>query len=119
MHKIPLIFTIIAIVLNTQLAFAGSSMDCGSMPENVDSNLKGIISGKAQVLSKFLSDAQISGNIELTKKDIFSKYPNADRTRTKAILLYMYCEQLKNDGTLTTEKKMEWLFKIQEAILKD
>ena len=60
------------------------ALDCGSVPPVQDEKLKGAIADKATFLSKLLGNAQLSGEIESAKSDIFSQYPDADRSRTNA-----------------------------------
>jgi hypothetical protein len=89
---------------------------CGEPPPVADESLKGDIKGKAQVLSKFLGDASISGQIESTRKEIFSKYPSGERY--DAYLQYQVCVFLMQDKAMSTEKKLEELRKMQREFRK-
>src|SRR6185312_11976406 len=54
---------------------------CGDPPRVDDQSLKGDLEGKAKFLSSLVGDANLKGQIESARTDIFSKYPNASATR--------------------------------------
>ena len=82
---------------------------CGDSPPVADSSLKGDIEGKAKLLSKLLGDASLRGEIEISRKEIFSKYPNADRLVIDYYLLYQACLILMQDETLDITEKLKEL----------
>ena len=88
---------------------AADEINCGEMPLIADEGLKAEIQGKAKLLSRFLGDASLSGQIETSRKDIFAKYPNAQQSRTLTALEYQMCEYLKQDKTHSPFEKFKIL----------
>jgi len=108
-------------VLCSVLAVVGSGLAqasvCGDPPPVANETLKGEIAGKAQILSKYLGNAQLSGQIETSRTEIFSKYPNADE-RGNAYFEYQVCILLMNDKKMTTQEKLAELQKIRREFQK-
>ena len=50
---------------------------CGEPPPVANESLKGEIEGKVQVLSRFLGEGDLTGQIQTTRREIFSSYPDA------------------------------------------
>src|SRR5271166_3377539 len=78
---------------------------CGDPPRVDDRLLKGDLEGKAKFLSSLVGDAGLKGQIETARTDIFSEYPNADRTRSDAYLEYMLCSFVVSDPKLAASEK--------------
>ncbi len=110
---------LIALAFFVQLQSALAQTDvCGDPPVVVDETLKGEIEGKAEFVSKFLGQAELSGQIETSRSDIFNKYPDANTTRSNAFFEYQVCVLLMNDSTLTNLQKIEELKKIKKEFSK-
>ena len=77
---------------------------CGDPPPLANEKLKGEVRGKAQFLSRFLGGAEVGGQIENTREEVLSKYPNADRAVFHLMLLYQTCVFLMQDDTLSTQQ---------------
>jgi hypothetical protein len=108
------ILLIIVFVLIIQPTIAVSQVElCGDPPPVANDELRGEIKGKAEFLSKFLGNAELSGNIQKSRTEIFSKYPEAERTRSNAYFEFQVCVLLMNDTKLTTTQKIEELKKIR------
>lgn len=86
-------------------AVAQAQPSCGDPPRVDDEMLKGDLEGKAQFLSKLVGDANLKGQIETARTDIFNKYPNARATRSDAYLEYMFCSFVLMDPKLPTQEK--------------
>jgi hypothetical protein len=84
---------------------AQAQPSCGDPPRVDDQTLKGDLEGKAQFLSKLVGDANLKGQIETARTDIFSKYPNAGATRSDAYLEYMFCSFVLTDPKLSAQEK--------------
>ena len=111
---------LLVLVLGACMTLMNSAwaIDCGSVPPVIDETLKGAIEGKANVLSRLLGDAALSGEIDTAKNDIFFKYPDADKTRINAYFLYIMCQSVFNDNTLTEPQKRDEFSRIRQEILK-
>ena len=84
---------------------------CGDPPPVDSRTLKGELNGQASFLSRFIGDAQLKGKIETSRKEVFSKYPNADKLVVDHYLLFQTCVILMNDNSLNTPQKLEELRK--------
>src|SRR4051794_36112190 len=78
---------------------------CGDPPRVDNQTLKGDLEGKAKVLSSLIGDANLKGQIETARTDIFSKYPNAGTTRSDDYLQYMFCSFVLSDPKLSAQDK--------------
>lgn len=88
---------------------------CGDPPRVDDQSLKGDLEGKAKFLSSLVGDAGLKGHIETAHTDIFSKYPNADRTRSDAYLQYMLCSFVLRDPKLSAQEKLRAIQEFRQA----
>jgi hypothetical protein len=86
-------------------AVAQAQPSCGEPPRVDDQTLKGDLEGKAKFLLSFVGDANLKGQIETARTDIFSKYPNAGATRSDAYLEYMFCSFVLTDQKLSAQEK--------------
>jgi hypothetical protein len=91
---------------------------CGDPPPVANEALKGEIEGKAQFLSRFLGDAALSGAIQTSRTEIFSKYPDAEQSRSNAYFEYQVCLLIFNDKTMSTGEKLDQLVKIRREFAK-
>src|SRR5438128_128630 len=85
---------------------AQAQPSCGDPPRVDDQSLKGDLEGRARFLSSLVGDANLKGQIEAARTDIFSKYPNAGATRSDAYLQYMFCSFVLSDPKLSAKEKM-------------
>lgn len=108
----PSIMAFILFVLAPTYGSADTFL-CGDPPPLSDDKLSGELKSKAQFLSRFLGDAQLEGNIESTRTEVLSKYPNADRVIADQYLLYQTCVMLMKDDSLPTTQKLEELRKMR------
>ena len=81
---------------------------CGGAPVVADESLVGEIQGQAQTLSKLLGEASLAARIETSRRDVFSRYPNAGE-RANAYFEYLVCILLMQDNSLTAVQKIEQL----------
>ncbi len=93
------------------------ALDCGSPPPAENEELEGDVRGEAQLLSRFIGNALLSGKIRTAKEDFFAKYPDADRSRTNAFFLYAMCESIFNDESLTEPEKRTEFSLVRREIL--
>jgi hypothetical protein len=104
-----------AVVAILPLASEGQQPSCGDPPRVDDQSLKGDLEGKAKFLSSLVGDASLKGQIETARTDIFSKYPNADRTRSDAYLEYMLCSFVLTDPKLSPQEKLRAIQEFRAA----
>jgi hypothetical protein len=79
---------------------------CGEPPVVEDIDLKGQIEGKARILSGLVGDSTLRGQTEVARRDVLSRYPNADRLRLNQYFLYVVCSAIMIDTTMSTAEKL-------------
>jgi hypothetical protein len=97
---------------------SAQALDCGEPPPVADEELKGQIEGSAKFLTGWLGQAGFSGQLHSSRKEIFSKYPNANKAQADRYILYQMCIYLKNDDSLTSMEKFDKLLEIRREIMK-
>jgi len=107
------VFKLIGFLSLLSVSVAYSDTICGDPPPVANEALKGEIEGKAQLLSRFIGDANLSGKIETSRTEIFSKYPDAEKSRANAFFDYQVCVLIMNDKKLDTIQKLNELKKIK------
>jgi hypothetical protein len=88
---------------------------CGDPPPVKDEKIAGELQGKAQFLSKFLGDAALTGKVESVRTEIFSKYPNADKTWMSAYTQFQVCILLMSDTKMSTSDKISELMRVRNS----
>jgi hypothetical protein len=96
-------------------AVARAQPSCGEPPRVDDQTLKGEVEGKAKFLSSLVGDANLKGQIETARTDIFSKYPNAGSTRSDAYLEYVFCSFVLSDPKWTAEAKFRAILEFRQV----
>jgi hypothetical protein len=86
-------------------AVAVAQPSCGDPPRVDDQTLKGDLEGKAKFLSSLVGDANLKGQVETARIDIFSKYPNAGSARSDAYLEYMFCSFVLSDPKWSPQER--------------
>lgn len=103
-----LILAIGAVILSTMLGHAfAQAASCGSPPIVDDGSIKGTLNSKANFLKSFVGDVALTGQVEIAKNDVLSRYPNADQLRLKQYFLYVICMQIMTDTKLGTVEKIK------------
>ena len=88
---------------------------CGDPPKPEFSKqqneaIKADLEGKAKFLSGYVGNAELTGKIEGSRQEIFAKYPDADKARSNAYLLYMFCRVIfEPSNTQSTQDKIDAL----------
>lgn len=118
--KLGILFLGLALALLPSSAGAQSYKDkCGQPPRIENESLKGELTGKARLLSGFLGKAELGGAVEMTKRDVFQKYPNADKARTNAFLFYVACVLVMDDSKMTTIQKLRAIQEFKKEIMAE
>ena len=89
--------------------------ECGEPPLVADTSFKGQIEGKAKFLSSIIGDANVSGQIESARTDVYKQAPNGLAASGDRYLLYTTCLLLMKDTTTTTTDKISLLIKVRAS----
>jgi hypothetical protein len=98
-------------------AFA-QQLNCGAPPQldqrlQNDETIKGTLQGKAQALSKLVGSADLGGQIEATKKEIYVQSKDFYPAQQEAYLNYLFCSIISADTKLSTLERLDALAKIR------
>lgn len=104
------VYTLIAFFMAPSIAIA-QTPSCGEPPSIVDQTITGKIEGKAEILTRLLTDASLSGRVKLEYTDVIRDFPNADKTLLSYYLMYQICIIIMKDEAIPLKEKI--------AILKD
>lgn len=116
---IPLSLSILSFLsLVATHALGQDSSICGTPPPVADESLKGQIKGKAQLLTKYLGGAELTGQVETSRTEIFSKYPDAEESRWNSFFQYQVCMLIMLDKSTTSAQKLNSLKEIQREFRK-
>ena len=111
-----LIGSLALLLLLRPVVSRAAPIDCGGPPPVADETLKGTIQGKANMLTQFFGQAELGGQLEAARTDIFSRYPQAERARGIAYLQYVMCSLLAADQSLSIHDKIDELMRIKEIL---
>jgi hypothetical protein len=75
------------------------------------------VEGKAQLFTKLLGDANLKGQIELSKNELHQKYLNIDKSQIDRYMAWVSCQNIFYDKTLTTPEKTELLIKVYHELV--
>lgn len=89
---------------------------CGDAPLIADERLRGELDTRATVVSRLIGDARFKGQVEIERKDVLSRYPNADKLRLNQYFLYTVCLVIMNDRSMSAEQKLKSLIEARESI---
>lgn len=103
------LFVLSVLLASTCVSHADVSSDCGEPPRVDDTSLEADVKGKANLLSKYIGDTELSGKLNLERKDIFSKYKDDRATRADALLYYQICAIIDKDPKLSSTDKVKIL----------
>lgn len=88
--------------------------DCGappSLPTTIqnEESIKGQLHGQADFLTKFVGQAQLSGQIAAAKKQIYQSSDKFFAAQKAAYLSYLFCILIRQDNSLSTSEKLKAL----------
>src|SRR5690349_8720966 len=103
----------VAIIVNGSPVWAQQSA-CGAEPKDVPNvvqdKLRGDVAGKAQLLSRFLGDSQLTGAIETSRFELYQNHQDVDKYQIDRYFAWVACGMIMADGGLTSNQKTEkWL----------
>jgi hypothetical protein len=121
--KTPWILLIFLVIGFTPAASANEL--CGPAPaaqflSKDDETLKGQLQGEAKLLSRFIGNAALGGEVDIVRNRIYAEYPDADKARTDAYLLYLFCQVLMDEESdLSTSQKLQELRTFKRELKPD
>jgi hypothetical protein len=103
------------------LSFLGSASfaqnaNCGDAPVVEDGTIKGALDGKAELLMRFIGNAQLKGEVDVARSDVLSRYPNASALRINQYFLYVVCMAIFQDKAMSTLDKINAFTKARNSI---
>lgn len=105
----------IAIVMSS-LSDHGWAIDCGRPPPVENTQIEAEIKGEVGLLSRFISSLNFGAELNKSHTEIFSKYPDAECSRSNAFFEYQLCTILNDASSLGAEKKIELLLLARREI---
>lgn len=103
-------FRVVLCVAGPQ-AFAAEAVDCGPKPDLVPSSstegFKADASGKAQLFSKVLPQADVKGNVEAWRSEQHQKYCSLDHQQKDLFFQWVSCQNIMHSTTMSTEEKQK------------
>ena len=92
---------------------------CGDMPKDLplvtQEQLKGDTEGKAQLLTRLLGGAQIKGTIDNSRAELHEEHKNVDQHQIDMYFLWVSCQTISADRTLSTADKVRLLLEVYAA----
>jgi hypothetical protein len=87
---------------------------CGpapSLPTSLqnDESIKGQLRGQADFLSKFVGKAELNGEVEAARKQLYQSSDHFFAAQKDAYLSYLFCVLITRDNSLSTEQKLKAL----------
>lgn len=93
---------------------ASAEVFCGDVPKDVpistQDQLKADVDGKAQLLTKLLGNAQIKGNIDSSRTELYEHHKNIDQHQIDMYYMWISCQTITSDKSISTEEKTKLLF---------
>ncbi|MCP3380171.1 MULTISPECIES: hypothetical protein [unclassified Bradyrhizobium] len=110
----------VGLVVGTMNSAFGQQINCGPPPtlsQELQNNeaIKGNLQGKAQLLSKYVGQAELGGQIETTKSEIYTQSQDYYPAQQEAYLSYLFCSIISADPKFTTPEKLDALIKYKAA----
>ncbi len=102
--RIPLL----ALLTLTPIAAAQAAMDCPAPPQSAARELVNDTEASASGLGSLVGGS-LKNKTEVTVKNLFAKYPNADRLSIATLLMSQFCHQIDASTTLSDEQKLDRL----------
>lgn len=107
--------TVIVSCICSDVAFAVDAGACGEMPPVANDQLKGKIDGEAQLLSKYIGGGKLSGQIEISRRDIFLHAPEGAQAALDTRFFVVTCKLILDDKSLSTAQKLDGLRMVKQG----
>ena len=94
---------------------------CGVPPQipttsQSENSIKGDLEGKAQFLSSLVGKADLGGNVEATRKELYQNTDKFFAAQNDAYLAYMFCIIVTKDDSVSTADKLKALQEFRKPI---
>jgi hypothetical protein len=96
---------------------AKAAVQCPDAPTNVAHDVVVDTEAGAQGLKSLVSGT-LKNHTETTVKNLFEKYPHADRVTMGTLMMSVYCRQLDSSTSLSDGEKLDRLDTVNQSILK-
>jgi hypothetical protein len=107
-----LVFAFLAVV---HVGIAYGAMDCPAPPQNVAKEI--VTDTEANVSGlRSLVGGTLKNRTEVTAKNLFEKYPHADRVAVATLMMSSFC-QLINSTALSDQEKLDRLQTVNQSII--
>lgn len=94
-----------------------AAIQCPESPANVARDVVVDSEIGAQGLKSLVSGT-LKNRTEATVKNLFEKYPHADRVTMGTLMMSVYCRQLDGSTTLSDGEKLDRLDTVNQSIIK-
>jgi hypothetical protein len=101
--------------LHAQDSLCGPAPSLPTSLENGES-IKGQLQGQADLLSKLVGKAELSGQVEAARKQLYQNSDQFFAAQKDAYLSYLFCLLITQDNSLSTEQKLKALNTFKEPI---
>jgi hypothetical protein len=110
-----IVSTVITLILWSSTATA--AMDCPAAPQSVAKEV--VVDTEANVSGLgSLAGGSLKNHTAVTAKNLFEKYPHADRVTMGTLMLSVYCRQIDASRDLTDENKLDRFQTVFQEITK-
>ncbi len=105
-----------AFLIAAQVGTAHAAMDCPAPPQNVAKDI--VTDTEANVSGlRSLIGGSLKNRTEVTAKNLFEKYPHADRVAVATLMMSVYCRQIDNSAALSDQEKLDRLQTVNQSII--
>src|SRR5215510_6673914 len=95
-----------------------SAMDCPSPPEQLAKDMLVETEASISGLKGLLPTGSLKNKTETTAKNLFEKYPNADRLSVAMAMISVYCQTIDDPkSTLSDKEKLDWLSNFTQVVM--
>ena len=95
---------------------AHAAITCPSAPQGVAREIVTDTQGSVNGL-KALVGGELRNRTEITAKNLFEKYPNADRITVATLMMSVYCQQIGQSTQLTDKEKLDQLNIVNDRLI--
>jgi hypothetical protein len=92
------------------------AMECPAAPQNVAKEIVTDTQGSVNGL-KFIVGGELRNRVEVTAKNLFEKYPNADRITVATLMMSQFCQQIDHSPQLSDKEKLDRLSVVNEQLI--
>jgi hypothetical protein len=110
---LPLPFILLSFEVAAQVSCGDPPRD---IPIDVQREIKGDVEGKAQLFTKLLGDTQLTGKIQESKRDLYEKHQNVDKSQIDRYTIWVSCQNIMSDKKLSTSEKSQLFLEVYRQL---